>query len=184
MDSLLKRRSWPLAGVLLVGLLINAPRSSALEVGDKAPDFKLPATTGTDISLSDFKGKKFVLLEFYGAAFVPTSAANLSARKTDYKRFEALGVQILGVSADNMFSQQTFADSLQLPFPLLSDFPERRVIRSYGVLNEKWMTANRSFFLIYPQGVIHKKWIIENPATTVVYSGMLLKDIQEIVGKK
>jgi peroxiredoxin len=83
-----------------------------------------------------------------------------------------------------MFSQQMFADSLQLPFPLLSDFPERRVIRSYGVLNEKWMTANRAFFLIDPQGVIRKKWIIDNPTTTVVYSPMLLKDIQEIVGKK
>jgi peroxiredoxin len=41
-------------------------------MGEKTPDFKLPATTGVDISLSDFKGKKFVLLEFYGAAFVPT----------------------------------------------------------------------------------------------------------------
>lgn len=83
-----------------------------------------------------------------------------------------------------MFSQQTFADSLQLPFPLLSDFPERRVIRSYGVLNEKWLTANRSFFLIDPQGVVRKKWIIDNPTTTVVYSSMLLKEIQEIVGKR
>jgi peroxiredoxin len=93
-------------------------------------------------------------------------------------------VQILGVSADNTFSQQTFAESLKLPYPLLSDFPERKVIRSYGVLNEKWMTANRSFFLIDSQGVIRKKWIIENPTTTVVYSPMLLKDIEEIVGKK
>jgi peroxiredoxin len=52
------------------------------------------------------------------------------------------------------------------------------------VLNEKWMTANRSFFLIDPQGVIRKKWMIENPTVTVVYSAMLLKDIQEIVGKR
>jgi len=45
---------------------------SALEVGEPAPGFKLPSTTGGDISLSDFKGKKFVLLEFYGADFAPT----------------------------------------------------------------------------------------------------------------
>jgi len=67
---------------------------------------------------------------------------------------------------------------------LLSDFEERKVIRSYGVLNEKLMIANRSFFLIDPQGIIRKKWIIENPATTVVYSPTLLKDIEEIIGKK
>jgi peroxiredoxin len=73
---------------------------------------------------------------------------------------------------------------LKLPFPLLSDFPERKVIRSFGVLNEKAMVANRSFFLIDPQGVIRKKWMIENPAVTVVYSQMLLKDIEQIVGKK
>jgi len=93
-------------------------------------------------------------------------------------------VQILGISANATFSQQTFADSLKLPYPLLSDFPERKVIRSFGVLNEKAMVANRSFFLVDPQGIIRKKWIIENPATTVVYSPTLLKDIEEIVGKK
>ncbi|MBI1995777.1 MAG: redoxin family protein [Deltaproteobacteria bacterium] len=59
-------------GLLLVGLLGTAGLSSALEVGEKAPDFKLPGTMGIDVSLSDFKGKKFVFLEFYGGAFVPT----------------------------------------------------------------------------------------------------------------
>ena len=108
----------------------------------------------------------------------------MTARKADYNRFQALNVQNLGISANATFSQQTFADSLKLPYPLLSDFPERKAIRSYGVLNEQAMVANRSFFLIDPQGIIRKKWIIENPATTVVYSPTLLKDIQEIVGKK
>lgn len=82
------------------------------------------------------------------------------------------------------FSQQTFAESLKLPFPLLSDFPGRNVMRSYGVLNEKTMTANRSFFLIDPQGIVRKKWIIENPTTTVVYSESLLRDIREVMGKR
>jgi peroxiredoxin len=82
------------------------------------------------------------------------------------------------------FSQQTFAESLKLPFPLLSDFPERKLIRAYGVLNEKTMNASRSFFLIDPQGIVRKKWIVENPATTVVYSDTLLRDIQEIMGKR
>ena len=90
----------------------------------------------------------------------------------------------MAASANLTFSQQTFAESLKLPFPLLSDFPERKLIRAYGVLNEKTMNANRSFFLIDPQGIVRKKWIIENPATTVVYSDTLLRDIQEIMGKR
>ena len=57
-------------------------------------------------------------------------------------------------------------------------------MRSYGVLNEKTMIANRAFFLIDPQGIVRKKWIIENPTTTVVYSDTLLRDIREIVGKR
>ena len=110
--------------------------------------------------------------------------ANLSARKADYRRFEALGVQILAISANTTFSQQTFAESLKLPYPLLSDFPDRKVMRSYGVLNEAAMIANRSFFLVDLQGIIRKKWIIENPATTVVYSDTLLRGIQEVIGNR
>ena len=106
------------------------------------------------------------------------------ARKADHKRFEALGIQNLAVSANLTFSQQTFAESLKLPFPLLSDFPDRKVMRSYGVLNEKSMAAIRSFFLIDPQGIIRKKWIIENDETTVVYGDTLLPGIQEAIGKR
>ena len=74
-----------------------------------------------------------------------------------------------------------FAESLKLPYPLLSDFPDRKVMRSYGVFNEKpEMTANRSFFLIDPQGIIRKKWIIENGPTTVVPND----NIQEVIGKR
>jgi mycoredoxin-dependent peroxiredoxin len=106
------------------------------------------------------------------------------ARKANYKSFEDLGIQNLGVSANLTFSQQTFAESLKLPFPLLSDFPDRKVMRSYGVFNEKLMFADRAFFLIDTQGIIRKKWIIENPETTVVYSETLLRGIQEVIGKR
>ena len=157
--------------------------AAAVEVGQPAPDFTLPSTTGADISLSEFKGKKLVFIEFYGADFVPTCAANLSARKANYKSFEALDVQVLAISANTIFSQQTFAESLKLPYPLLSDFPDRKVIRAYGVLNERMMTATRTFFLVDRQGVVRKKWVLEHPITTVVYSDTFLRDIQAIVGK-
>ena len=60
--------------VLLIGVLAGAAVgvAAAVEVGGKAPDFDLPATTGANISLRDFKGKKWVFLEFYGGDFVPT----------------------------------------------------------------------------------------------------------------
>ncbi len=106
------------------------------------------------------------------------------ARKANYQSFEALNVQILGVSANSTFSQQAFAESVKLPYPLLSDYPDRKVIRAYGVLREKTMTAERTFFLIDPQGVIRKKWVIENPSTTTVYSDTVLKGIREVMGKQ
>jgi hypothetical protein len=59
---------------LLMGVLADAPIevATAAEAGAPAPDFNLPATTGANIALSDFKGKKWVFLEFYGGDFVPT----------------------------------------------------------------------------------------------------------------
>lgn len=106
------------------------------------------------------------------------------ARKASYKSFEDLGIQNLAASSNLTFSQQTFAESLKLPFPLLSDFPDRKLMRSFGVLNEKNMLAYRSLFLIDPQGIIRKKWIIENDATAVVYSDTLLRDIREVLAKR
>src|SRR5882672_5044226 len=171
--------------VAALGAGVTVQRQAwAVEVGEPAPEFNLPSTNGNDIALKDFHGKKWVLLEFYGADFSPACAANLSARKADFKRFDALGIQNLAASANLSFSQQTFAETLGLPFPLLSDFPARNTMRSYGVLNEKLMVANRSFFLIDPQGVVRKKWIIDNPVTTVVYSETVLRDIREIVAKR
>ena len=60
-----------LSGVLLVGVLGVASVASAVEVGEKAPDFTLPSTTGKDISLSQFQGKQLVLIEFYGQDYSP-----------------------------------------------------------------------------------------------------------------
>ena len=66
------QKSLLLVGLLLAGLLGTARVSLALEVGDKAPDFTLPSTTGGKISLSQFRGKKLVLVEFYVADFGAT----------------------------------------------------------------------------------------------------------------
>ncbi len=61
-----------LLGVLLAGMLGVTSVATAVEVGEKAPDFTLPSTTGEKISLSQFQGKKPVLIEFYSGDFAPT----------------------------------------------------------------------------------------------------------------
>jgi hypothetical protein len=59
------------SGLLLVGVLASAGVATALEVGERAPDFTLPSTTGQEISLSQFRGKQPVLIEFYAQDFSP-----------------------------------------------------------------------------------------------------------------
>ena len=56
----------------LLGMSLAPRQATAVEVGEPAPPFNLAATTGGDISLNDFRGKKWVFLEFYGADFAPT----------------------------------------------------------------------------------------------------------------
>lgn len=69
------RTSWRVAALIAItslGLVGRAAQVAAVEVGEPAPGFTLPATTGRDISLTEFRGKSWVLLEFYGADFAPT----------------------------------------------------------------------------------------------------------------
>jgi len=180
-----------LVGILLAGALDGAGMALAVEVGEKAPDFTLPSTAGKDISLSEFRGKKYVLIEFYGGDFDPVCAKNLSARKADYSKFQQLNIQILGISGNNPFSQKTFADSLQLPYPLLSD-RTLKVAKAYGVVygttegktdypGLEGLSTKRSFFLVDRQGVVRGRWIGEDLA--VFSSDVLLKAAGEIVGK-
>jgi peroxiredoxin len=68
---MLRKRNLLLIGLILAGGMIKAPLGWAIDVGAKAPDFTLPSTNGEKISLSQFRGKKLVLLEFYGADFAP-----------------------------------------------------------------------------------------------------------------
>lgn len=98
-----------------------------------------------------------------------------------------MDVQILGISVNDTFSQKTFADSLKLPYPLLSDYPDPKVIRSYGILRRhpqdpNLQVARRSFFLIDKQGIVRGGWFVEDGE--VFPSGPILKAAQEIRGKR
>ena len=109
------------------------------------------------------------------------------ARKADYSKFQDLNVQVLGISASNLFSQQTFADSLALTHPLLSDYPDLRVIRDYGVLQHYYLDpdrlrARRAFFLIDQEGIVQGKWL-PNKQSALFASDPILERAREIVGK-
>jgi mycoredoxin-dependent peroxiredoxin len=151
------------ASAILFAAVLSVPSGTeALEVGDKAPDFELPATTGGTIRLSDYVGKMMVLVEFYHADWGPTCTANLMERRDDLEKFQALGVQVLGISLDHAYSQASFAQSLGLQFPLLSDFPHGRTVREYGIDyyegEAKRLYARPSFFLIDKDGVVRGYW--------------------------
>ena len=91
-------------------------------------------------------------------------------------------MQILGISAGNRFSQKTFADSLQLPYPLLSDFPALQVIRQYGVLHPSGVFAERAFFLVDQQGVVRGRW--RGEGAEVFSTEEILKTAQALTGKR
>jgi mycoredoxin-dependent peroxiredoxin len=114
--------------------------------------------------------------------------ANLSARKVDYPKFQELNVQILGISTNHPFSQKTFAESLQLPYPLLSDFPDLKVTRQYGGLSHnatlaKLGIAERAFFLIDQQGIVRQRWLVAGGEDIVFSSERLLEAARGIAGK-
>jgi peroxiredoxin len=110
------------------------------------------------------------------------------ARKADYSKFQELNVQILGISVSNPFSQQTFAASHGLPYPLLSDM-YIKTIRDYGAVygetgakveypGTEGRGAGRTFFLVDKEGIVRGKWIGEDMA--VFPNEPLLKAAQEL----
>jgi peroxiredoxin len=150
------------SAILFAAVLSLSSRAEALEVGDRAPDFELPATTGGTIRLSDYFGKSMVLVEFYHTDWGPTCMANLMERRDDFDKFEGLGIQVLGISLDHAYSQAAFAQSLGLTFPLLSDFPHGRTVRAYGIDyyegEAKRLYARPSFFLVDKEGILRGYW--------------------------
>ena len=126
-----KSMGYLLMSALLMGGLLVPGHAPVLTVNQPAPDFTLPSTMGDPIRLSQFRGKKMVLLEFYGMNFAITCTKNLTVRMVDFEAFKDLDIEILGISVDEAFAQQTFAESLGLPFPLLSD-TEATVTHLYG----------------------------------------------------
>jgi peroxiredoxin len=143
-----------LAGTLLLALAsAMLAHAAGLNVGDKAPDFTLPDQGGNKVKLSDFLGKKNVVLAFYVLAFTGGWTKELKAYQADIAKFEETGTQVLGVSVDSQFANKAYAEQIGVKFPLLSDFT-RDVTKEYGILNDKFPVAHRTTFVIDKEGVI------------------------------
>ena len=176
-----------LIAIVLVGAVLSVGgvgAAAALEIGKPAPDFTLADANGEKVSLHQFRGQRLVLIEFLGSAFAPTCSANMKARGTDYKKFEALNVQVLGISVDSSFTLKAFADSAKTPFPLLSDMG-LETIKRYGVLAPDKVRALRAYFLVDDKGILRKQWLLGVPGDDVVFSSdPIIAAIQEINGKR
>jgi peroxiredoxin len=143
--------------VIAAGVYSQAPAgpmSTTLKVGDTAPDFTLPSTSGKPVTLADFRGKKTVVLAFFPAAFTGGCTAEMQKYQLGADKFQTGETQVFGISEDNSPSQKEFAAKLNLAFPLLSDFADRYVATEYGVLIPVRGIANRVTFVIDPEGKI------------------------------
>jgi peroxiredoxin len=126
-----------------------------VEVGAQAPDFTLKNQDGQEVSLSDFKGEKAVLLVFYPFAFSGICTGELCSVRDDLSSFQNDDVQVLGCSVDTTWALKAWAQQEGYEFPLLSDFwPHGATAESYGVFSADLGFAFRGTFLIDSDGVV------------------------------
>jgi peroxiredoxin len=123
------------------------------QVGELAPDFTAPSTSGSAITLSAFRGNKNVLLAFFPLAFTGTCTKEMICFTEDFDKFAQNGVEVVPISVDATPSLAEFKKKLQMKTDLLSDF-KRDISRAYGVLNEDRFYSNRAYFLIDRDGRI------------------------------
>jgi len=115
----------------------------ALAVGSTAPDFTLKDQSQKDVKLSDFHGKKNVVIVFYPLDWSPICTNEHACFVNDLKGFEKLDGQVLGLSVDSVWSHKAFADKMGIHYPLLADFhPRGAVADKFGVyLADKGITG-------------------------------------------
>jgi peroxiredoxin Q/BCP len=130
-----------------------------LNIGDKAPDFKVADQDGKQVSLANFAGKK-IIIYFYPKADTPGCTAESCNLRDNYNDLLGKGFKIIGVSPDNQLMQKKFAEKYNLPFTLLAD-ENKEVIKSYGAWGLKKMYGKEYEGLLRTTYVIDKKGKIE-----------------------
>ncbi len=123
-----------------------------LAKGDIAPDFKLKGNDDREYTLSEFKGRKVVLI-FYPADFSPTCTSEHACFRDDLQAFRNADAVVFGISVDSRWSHKAFAKEMGLEYPLLADFmPRGAVAERYGVFYPEAGTSGRATFVIGPDG--------------------------------
>ena len=134
---------------------------SALQVGDVAPDFTLRNQYGEQVTLSDFRGKKSVVVMFYPFAFTGICTSELCTLRDRQPEFDNDDTVTLSVSCDSVPSLKVFAEQEKLTHHLLSDYwPHGTVSTAYGVFLEDKGFATRGTYVIDKEGVI--RWMVVN----------------------
>ena len=125
--------------------------SDTVRVGDMAPDFSLPATGESELSLSSYRGRPVVIV-FYPGDDSPVCTKQLNSYNDGLNEFEKLDAQVLAISSQDLASHDAFSAKYGLKFPLLAD-TDKSVAKSYGVLGPLGF-PRRSVFIVDGSGVI------------------------------
>ena len=131
-----------------------------IEEGRQVPKFQLEDANGKIIKSSDFKGKKHVIY-FYPRDFTPGCTTEADEFSKDYSKFKKAGIEVIGISKDDVSSHRKFCDKMKIPYILLSDI-EADVCKKFGVwglkkfMGREFMGINRSTFLVNEKGEIFK----------------------------
>lgn len=125
----------------------------SLQIGDRAPDFTLTSATGETVTLSDFRGKKPVVVYFYPKDDTPGCTAESCAFRDSYQVFQDIGAEVIGISGDSVDSHRKFANKYSLPFILLSD-SQNSVRKQFGVPATLFVLPGRVTYVIDKEGII------------------------------
>ena len=142
-----------------IGKLKPRDSTTTLKIGDKAPDFTLPAVDGGKISLNQYLGKKNVVISFVPAAWTPVCTAQWPVYDLADDIFRNNNAILLGITVDNIptlyaWTKEISINKDKLWFPVLSDFfPHGQVAMKYGVLRTTGV-SERALFVIDREGII------------------------------
>ncbi len=125
----------------------------AVKVGDVAPDFTLKSQNGSEVSLSDFRDKKNVVVYFYPKDDTPGCTKEACAFRDSHQVFQDAGAEVIGISDDSPESHKQFAAKYNLPFTLLSDTGSK-VRKLYEVPATLWILPGRVTYVIDKEGVV------------------------------
>lgn len=135
----------------------EVPTDTLPAIGSLAPEFTLPSTSGEQVTLTDLRGNKNVLLAFFPLAFTSTCSVELHAFSEDLEQFADAGTVVLPICCDSVPTLKAFKQQGKMRLDLLSDFL-RSVSRAYGTLIESKNHSSRAYILIDEAGVIRWVW--------------------------